>query len=122
MRVFEDNRRRLEDPRRFRVEILFSPGAAATPSHIDEDEREHDTARYGTERLQVIGREGLTCAEVEDFFEQAIMAGKSDDEEAYEVASTSTAAERVLGKTKKSKKDVDTSDVASVNGGRLFIG
>ncbi|KAL7559057.1 hypothetical protein ACA910_018412 [Epithemia clementina (nom. ined.)] len=115
MRVFEDNRRGLEDPRRFRVEILFSPGAAATPSHIDEDEREHDASRYGTEPLQVIGRDGLTCAEVEDFFEQAIMAGRSDDEEGYDIASTSTAAERVLMKAKK-VKNPDMSDVASVDG------
>ena len=115
MRVFEDNRRALDDPRRFRVEVLFSPGAAATPSHIDEDEREHDTARYGTEPLQVIGREGLTCAEVEDFFEQAIMAGKGDDEEAYEIASTSTAAERTRRKGKKGES-IDVSDVASIDG------
>eukprot|EP00522_Entomoneis_paludosa_P001607 CAMPEP_0172471962 /NCGR_PEP_ID=MMETSP1065-20121228/68088_1 /TAXON_ID=265537 /ORGANISM="Amphiprora paludosa, Strain CCMP125" /LENGTH=1428 /DNA_ID=CAMNT_0013230077 /DNA_START=31 /DNA_END=4318 /DNA_ORIENTATION=- len=129
MRVFEDSRRTIDDPRRFRVEILFSPGATATPYHMNEAEREHDASRYGTEPLQVIGREGLTCAEVEAFFEQAIMAGKSDDD-TYDAASTSTAAEGAKRKAKKNKKDkkdkkdkkeksgkkVEVSDVASAEG------
>mmetsp|Transcript_18134 Transcript_18134/g.49488 ORF Transcript_18134/g.49488 Transcript_18134/m.49488 type:complete len:1368 (+) Transcript_18134:63-4166(+) len=114
MRVFEDSRRPLDDPRRFRVEILFSPGATATPYHIEEDERERDASRFDTEPLVVIGREGLTCAEVEAFFEEAIMAGKSDDE-TYEVASTSTAAEGAKNKKKDKKKDKKTvGDVASL--------
>ena len=31
MRLFEDTQKPSEDPRRFRIEILFSPGATATP-------------------------------------------------------------------------------------------
>lgn len=31
IRLFEDTQKPNEDPRRFRVEILFSPGATATP-------------------------------------------------------------------------------------------
>jgi Histidine phosphatase superfamily (branch 2) len=88
MRVFEDNRRAMDDPCRFRVEILFSPGATATPRVMDEKEREQDTSRFDTAPLQVIGREGLTCQEVEDFFEQAIMAGRTDEDTPYDVAST----------------------------------
>jgi Histidine phosphatase superfamily (branch 2) len=88
MRVFEDNRRSMDDPCRFRVEILFSPGATATPRVMNEKEREQDTSRLDTAPLQVIGRDGLTCQEVEDFFEQAIMAGRTDDDIPYDVTST----------------------------------
>lgn len=105
MRVFEDNRRPIDDPRRFRMEILFSPGATATPMHMKELDREQDQSRFDTAPLQQIGREGLTCQEVEDFFEQAIMAGRSD-EESYEIASSSTAAEHAKKKKKGKKKDV----------------
>ena len=103
IRVFEDNRRPIEDPRRFRVEILFSPGATATPMHMNELDREQDQSRFDTAPLQLIGREGLTCQEVEDFFEQAIMAGRSD-EESFEIASTSTAAEKA--KKTQSKRSI----------------
>ena len=108
MRVFEDNRRPVEDPRRFRMEILFSPGATATPMHMNELDREQDQSRFDTAPLQLIGREGLTCQEVEEFFEQAIMAGRSD-EESYEIASTSTAAERVKKPKKKKPKNEESA-------------
>ena len=42
MRLFEDSRWELTDPRRFRVEILFSPGATATPLHMHEQDRDND--------------------------------------------------------------------------------
>jgi Histidine phosphatase superfamily (branch 2) len=80
MRVFEDNRRQMNDPRRFRVEILFSPGATATPLHMHETERLNDMSRYDTAPLQMISREGLTCQEVEDFFEKVIMDGRTGDD------------------------------------------
>ena len=92
MRVFEDSRFPMEDPRRFRVEILFSPGANATPFHLQANVRETDTTRFDTAGLEMIGREGLTCAEVESFFEQVIVAGRSADDEDFELASTSSAA------------------------------
>lgn len=78
MRVFEDNRSEMaKDARRFRVEILFSPGAVATPFQLDELDRDFDDSRFDTAPLQRIGREGLTCQEVEDFFELAIREGQS---------------------------------------------
>jgi hypothetical protein len=106
IRVFEDNRRDMKDPRRFRIEILFSPGATSTPLQLHELTRDEDASRFDTAPLQLIGREGLTCQEMEDFFEQAIMAGRSEDEDSYEMASTSTAAEGM----KKSKPKKDKSD------------
>lgn len=77
IRVFEDGRRDMTDPRRFRAEILFSPGADNTPFHVHEQERDQDTSRFDTAPLQMIGREGLTCKEVEDFFESAIREGQT---------------------------------------------
>lgn len=106
MRVFEDSRRPIEDPRRFRMEILFSPGATATPMHMNELDRDQDQSRFDTAPLQLIGREGLTCEEVEGFFQQAIMAGRSDEED-YEVASSSTAAESSKKSKMKKKKKKD---------------
>jgi inositol hexakisphosphate/diphosphoinositol-pentakisphosphate kinase len=100
MRVFEDSRWAMDDPRRFRVEILFSPGATATPMHMKELDREQDQSRFDTAPLQLISREGLTCREVEDFFEQAIVAGRSDEDS---VGHASTSAEG--GKQAKVKKD-----------------
>jgi hypothetical protein len=116
IRVFEDNRRDMKDPRRFRIEILFSPGATSTPLQLHELRRDEDTSRFDTAPLQLIGREGLTCQEMEDFFEQAIMAGRSEDEDSYEMASTSTAAEGMKkSKPKKSdkKKKVEIADPPS---------
>lgn len=80
MRVFEDSRFPMVDPRRFRVEILFSPGATAKPTSLPEADRDLDTSRNQTEPLQMIGREGLTCKEVEDFFSKAIKEGGSSEE------------------------------------------
>ncbi|GAX21470.1 inositol-hexakisphosphate/diphosphoinositol-pentakisphosphate 1-kinase [Fistulifera solaris] len=82
MRVFEDARRPMDDPKRFRVEILFSPGATATPFHMHEKERDKDTSRFDTAPLQMIGRPDLTCQDVEDFLEKVMIAGgpsKNDD-------------------------------------------
>mmetsp|Transcript_4869 Transcript_4869/g.12790 ORF Transcript_4869/g.12790 Transcript_4869/m.12790 type:complete len:291 (-) Transcript_4869:230-1102(-) len=57
---------------------MFSPGANATPFHMNESDREQDAARYDTGALRVISREGLTCQEVENFFDSAILEGKSE--------------------------------------------
>lgn len=86
-RVFEDRRSEMaSDPRRFRVEILFSAGATATPIHLDETDRDFDTSRFDTAPLHMIGREGLTCAEVEEFLEFAIAEGQGSNEDEDEDA------------------------------------
>lgn len=82
MRVFEDSRPEMaNDPRRFRVEILFSPGATATPFHMSEMDRDNDASRFDTAPLQMIGRDGLTCLEVENFLEMVMMEGEMMEEE-----------------------------------------
>jgi hypothetical protein len=103
MRVFEDARRDMDDPRRFRVEILFSPGANATPFHMHEQQRDQDTSRFDTAPLQMIGREDLTCKGVEDFLEKAMMAGRSEEQE--EVASTANPVERFLNPANPATKE-----------------
>jgi inositol-hexakisphosphate/diphosphoinositol-pentakisphosphate 1-kinase len=112
MRVFEDAEIPPEDPRRFRVEsksafcsdiciacrylneyisctvtVLFSAGATAAPLHLDETDREMDPSRLDTAPLQMIGREGLTCEEVEDFLE-LLMQEAGDGNEGGEDMST----------------------------------
>lgn len=89
-RLFEDISRDAEDPKRFRVEVMFSPGATATPMHMAEMDRDSDSSRYDTDKLEMIGRHGLTFEEVESFFSEVIEAGKSNEEEHYEVASMSS--------------------------------
>ena len=79
IRLFEDTGRKLDDPRRFRVEILFSAGATATPIHQARSTKETDLTRLDTEPLQAVGLDGLTCADVENFFGSIITErGKSD--------------------------------------------
>jgi inositol hexakisphosphate/diphosphoinositol-pentakisphosphate kinase len=94
IRLFEDTARPMEDLKRFRVEILFSPGATATPLHIHESDRNADTTRLDTASLEVVGRDGLTCREIEDFFGSAILEGGNEedeeDEDRLDVASTAT--------------------------------
>lgn len=100
MRVFEDSRPEMQDDsRRFRVEILFSPGAL-------------DSSRFDTAPLHMIGREGLTCEELEAYFGKAIMAGRTDDEVSHEAASLSTMycdVPRSPTTDKKTKKAKDIS-------------
>ncbi|CAB9509992.1 hexakisphosphate and diphosphoinositol-pentakisphosphate kinase [Seminavis robusta] len=81
MRLFEDNRWELSDHRRFRVEILFSPGATATPLHMHEQDRDSDPSRFDTAPLEMIGREGLTCQELENFFHDAVVEGGTESPE-----------------------------------------
>jgi hypothetical protein len=79
IRLFEDNQKPADSAKRFRVEILFSPGATATPLHMAELNREQDASRFDTEKLQKISIEGLTCAQVEEYFAEAIKEGKIND-------------------------------------------
>lgn len=89
-RLFEDSALDISNPRRFRLEVLFSPGATATPMHMAELDRDSDSSRFDTDGLEMIGRDGLTCEEVEDVLSTVIEAGRTEDD-ADEVASMSTA-------------------------------
>lgn len=80
-RLFEDTNRGIDDPRRFRVEVLFSPGATATPMHMAELDRDLDSSRFDTVPLKVVGRDNLTCQEVEDFLDACIAKGHTEEDE-----------------------------------------
>jgi len=81
IRLFENTLKDVDDPKRFRIEILFSPGATATPSHMSELQRDLDSSRFDTEDLQIISVDNLTCSEVEDYFSKAIEDGKTNDDD-----------------------------------------
>ena len=107
MRLFEDTGRRLNDPRRFRVEILFSGGATATPIHQARSTKETDLTRLDTEPLQAVGRDGLTCAEVENFFDSIITErGKSDGQ--HDVESVSDPGAPKVPKPPKTPNNLTT--------------
>ena len=91
IRLFEDTSRRMDDPRRFRVEIMFSAGATATPLHIDEANRYADLTRLDTNPLEPVGRDGLTCQDVEDFFSSAIIEGGHFSDDVSSIGTTERA-------------------------------
>jgi inositol hexakisphosphate/diphosphoinositol-pentakisphosphate kinase len=88
-RLFEDTSRPMEEPKRFRVEILFSPGATAPPLHLDEPNKGADTTRLDTDRLHKVEREGLTSQQIEDFFD-AIIEENGQNDDKLETLSSST--------------------------------
>lgn len=100
-RLFEDTRREADDPKRYRVEVLFSPGATATPMHMAELVRDLDTTRFDSEPPQVIGRADLSCQEVEDFFGECITEGHIEEDDYSENASM-MSAKKAKRKKKKS--------------------
>lgn len=61
--------------------LFSSPGATATPLHMAELYRENDASRFDTEKLQMISIGGLTCAQVEEYFAEAIKEGKTHEED-----------------------------------------
>lgn len=81
IRLFENTSKEFDDPKRFRIEIFFSPGATATPLHMSENEKDKDTSRSHTEPLQLISRPDLSCKELEEYIHEAIEEGKVDDDD-----------------------------------------
>jgi hypothetical protein len=115
LRLFEDPKKDIDDPKRFRIEILFSPGATGTPSHMAEMDRELDSARFDTSPLTLISKENLTFSEVEEFFSESIEEGRTpDDEESddkfFIEKDWKLKSMRSLKEVVKEKKDV-TQDI-----------
>jgi hypothetical protein len=100
IRLFEDTQKPSDDPKRFRIEIWFSPGATATPLHMAEMYRENDASRFDTEKLQKISIEGLSCTQVEAYFAEAMKDGKPKRDD----AATDTVKAPKEGKDKKEKE------------------
>ena len=87
LRLFEDPLKDISDPKRFRVEIGFSAGATSTPLHMSEKSRDGDTTRFDTSALTTVSKDMLTCQDLEDYFDESIRYGYSqeDSEEEKEV-------------------------------------
>lgn len=109
IRLFENTSKEVNDPKRFRIEILFSPGATATPLHMSELRRDEDASRFDTEPLQLISSDYLTCKEVEDYFTESIKEGETEDDEDMP-STTMTSCEE--GK-KVEVTPVDTPDAST---------
>ena len=116
IRLFEDTQKPNDDPKRFRVEILFSPGATATPTHMNHLQREQDAKRFDTEKLQKISIDGLTCAQVEEYFEEAIKEGRTEDDDDTETTHTSKTVKikTVKKKSESGKEGISGDDIAAV--------
>lgn len=115
-RLFEDPKKDMDDPKRFRVEILFSPGATATPLHMAEMDRELDSARFDTTGLETISKENLTCQEVERYFTASIKEGKTkDDDDEDDIRSMATVEEKRKMKPMKVKTTKPVSSNSSVD-------
>ena len=98
---------------RFRIEILFSPGATATPLHMSELKRNEDASRFDTEPLQRVSSDYLTCQEVEDYFSESIREGETVEEE--EDDALSTTANAVKGEKVKEVKESPKEHVVKSN-------
>lgn len=98
-RLFEDPKKDINDPKRFRLEILFSPGATATPLHMAEMDRDLDNSRFETDPLELISRDGLSCQEVEGYFSECIDEGKTDEDDDASIVCPPVSTEE------KKKKD-----------------
>lgn len=103
IRLFEDTQKPIDDPKRFRVEIWFSPGATATPMHMEMMYRENDSSRFDTEKLQKISIEGLSCTQVEEYFAEAMKDGKPARDDSIEEPSKSKEGKKKKDKEKKEK-------------------
>ena len=98
-RLFEDPKKDILDPKRFRLEILFSPGATATPLHMAEMDRDLDNSRFETDPLELISKDGLSCQEIEDYFSECIDEGKTDEDDDASIVCPPASTEE------KKKKD-----------------
>lgn len=111
-RLFEDPKKDINDPKRFRLEVLFSPGATATPLHMAEMDRDLDNSRFETDPLELISKDGLSCQEVEDYFDECIDEGKTDeDDDASIICPPPTTEEK---KKKYEAKQQRQSEEASI--------
>ena len=114
IRLFEDTQKPIEDPKRFRVEIWFSPGATATPMHMEMMYRENDASRFDTEKLQKISIEGLSCTQVEEYFAEAMKEGKPIREDGTDQPKEKKKKDK-KNKSKEQKKTDAESTVSKPN-------
>lgn len=89
--------------------LFSSPGATATPLHMAELYRENDASRFDTEKLQMISIGGLTCAQVEEYFAEAIKEGKTHEE--YDEDTAPVGKKEKENDTKKEMNELSEEDM-----------
>jgi len=109
IRLFENPMRDFNDPKRFRIEILFSPGANATPLHMAEMDRDSDNSRFDSSPLELISKDYLTCAEVEEYFSESINQGETMDDEDVSLATMEESRKEMLKKAHQKTKSMKKS-------------
>jgi len=115
IRLFENTSKDVNEPKRFRIEILFSPGATATPLHMSELQRDADVSRFDTEPLQLISSDYLTCKAVEDYFGESIKEGHTEEEDDSASAIPSNVEEKKVDEVKESPKTVTEEKTVEVS-------
>lgn len=106
VRVFERFHLEKNDPKRFRLEISLSCGAANDPLEQDV-EKQLEIAP-----LRVISREGITCQELVDYFEDVIAFAEEGEAAFNATSSLISPEEEESGKSdkKESESELDASD------------
>ena len=123
LRLFEDDNKGPEDPKRFRVDISFSPGATATPLHMGAMLRDNDVTRFNCNKSVSISLPNLSCDDLESFMDQVIDQGKAakdggTDREGGDGDGDTEGEEKEEGKRKekkqkqKQKKNVEEAEEA----------
>lgn len=118
IRLFENKAKDANDPKRFRIEILFSPGATATPLHVSEMKRDEDASRFDTEPLELISSDYLTCQEVEEYFSQSIREGKPREDESEVLSTIPVQPDLKItdeSKAKQKEKNAETLEDSTKN-------
>jgi len=114
IRLFEDTGRRMSHPRRYRVEILFSAGATGTPIHQCKSTKEADSTRLDTDHLVAVGREGLTCQEVEEFFD-SIIAERGQTDTSHDLRLSMKPSDLLLGSPKAPLSNSNNNNTATTS-------
>ncbi len=70
--------------------------------------REQDSSRFDTEKLQKISFEGLTCAQVEEYFAEAIKEGKINDKDEEDSVIASVLKREISEGAKQNRTCVDS--------------
>mmetsp|Transcript_13191 Transcript_13191/g.27009 ORF Transcript_13191/g.27009 Transcript_13191/m.27009 type:complete len:1152 (+) Transcript_13191:786-4241(+) len=120
IRLFEDTGRRMSHPRRYRVEILFSAGATGTPIHQCKSTKEADSTRLDTDHLVAVGREGLTCQEVEEFFD-SIIAERGQTDTSHDLRLSMKPSDLLLGSPKAPLSNSNNNNTEPSKSNPMFL-
>jgi len=122
IRLFENTKKDINDKFRFRVEILFSPGATNTPLHMAEMDRDLDNSRFDTHALELISNDHLTCKDIEDYFDEVIKQGTIADADSEHITTNDkvqSEPHHVPITLKNASNDVQNNDLKGLKKQKL---